>query len=98
MCTQGEQQAIALGAGPDAAGGSQIGNMQGVYKNVGIAEGASPLIVCDSGSSPAFSNGGFSEIAASEFAPSGTTYIAHDGTELGGIYAIQIVPSENDTI
>lgn len=105
VCSQAELQAINSGSGPDAAGGANVGNMQGAFHNVGIAEGADPLAVCDSGSNPAFSPtvnsgqyNGLSEILASETAQGGMTVTAGDGSDIGAIYAIQIDANGNNVI
>lgn len=92
VCSQGELQAIATGTGPDAVSGTDP-------THTAIAEGANPLVVCDSGTNPAFpSASGLGEILSSETAPPGTTVDATDGTPIGAIYAIQVAANGNNVI
>jgi hypothetical protein len=79
VCTQGELQAIA-GSGPDHGT---------------IATGANPLVVCDSGSAPAYPSGnGLSEILGAELSP-GSTVTGGDGTDIAAIYEIQVTAGGN---
>jgi hypothetical protein len=105
VCSESELQAIASGTGPDGPGGANLSSMEGTYATTGITSGSDPLVVCDSGSNPAFSPtvsqgkyNGLDEILAAETAQGGTTVTAGDGSNIGAIYAIQIDANGNNVI
>ena len=92
VCSQNELQAIASGTGPDAVSGTDP-------THTAIAEGANPLVVCDSGTAPAFPGAsGLGEILAAETASGGATVNAFDGSPIGAIYAIQVDANGTNTI
>lgn len=80
VCTDGELAALS---------GTSVGGVAPSADSAHISVGANPLVVCDSGSSVAYSSiGGLAEIEDAELSP-GATQDGGDGTAISAIYQIQ---------
>jgi hypothetical protein len=87
VCSYGELQAIensGVAGGPDSTANGGL-----------IAFGASPLVVCDGGTSSAYGGNGLDEILSAE---TGGTPVAADGTPPAAIYQISLTTSGNNVV